>query len=176
MDMSESKRGRIECGESAPVLVIERRLAHSRDEVWRTLTESERTARWIGSWTGKGAPGETIQVTWTAEEGAPTDSMRIVECDAPHRLSLSGGPDPKYPYLVTITLDETNGSTQLEFRQLMWGEATPAMLGTGWEFYLDRLEGVLDDQPELPAWDDRYTALQPHYEELQAAMALCESE
>jgi uncharacterized protein YndB with AHSA1/START domain len=173
--MSESNRGRIECADPAPLLTYERQLRAPIETVWAALTESEQTARWIGSWTGTPGAGSTIEVTWTAEEGSPTQPMTIMECDPPRLLTLSSGPE-EFPYVTTVELWEHEGGTRLEFRQPMRGELTPALVGTGWEFYLDRLTGVLDGDAELPLWDDRYQTLQPHYEELQAAMALCEQE
>ena len=171
--MTQTPTGRIECSQPAPLLIYERRLPAPIDVVWEALTVSERTARWYGSWTGTPGAGNTIRVTWTAEEGSPSEEMTIVACEPPRLLTLSGGPDPEFPYLITVELWEEGGGTRLEFRQPMWGEANPAMLGTGWEFYLDRLAAYLAGDAELPAWDDRYFAMQPHYEELQAAMATC---
>jgi uncharacterized protein YndB with AHSA1/START domain len=171
--MTQTPTGRIECAEPAPLLIYERTLPAPIDVVWAALTESERTARWFGSWTGTPGVGNTVQVTWTAEEGNPTEPMTIVACEPPRLLTLSSDPRQEFPYLTTVELWREGDSTRLEFRQPMWGDASPAMLGTGWEFYLDRLTGVLENQDELPAWDDRYSALQPHYEELQAAMQTC---
>ncbi len=155
------------------MLIYERHLAAPIEVVWATLTDSERTARWYGSWTGTPGAGNTIQVTWTAEEGQPTEKMTIVACESPRLLTLSGGQDPEFPFVTTVELWDEGEGTRLEFRQPMWGEANPAMLGTGWEFYLDRLTGALAGDEELPIWDDRYAALQPHYEELAAAMETC---
>jgi uncharacterized protein YndB with AHSA1/START domain len=171
--VTQTPTGRIECTDSAPMLILERRLPASIDVVWAALTESDRTARWIGSWTGEPGAGNPIHVTWTAEEGAPTEEMTIVACEPPRLLTISGGPNPDFPYLTTVELFEEAEGTRLEFRQPMWGDASPAMLGTGWEFYLDRLTGALAGDEDLPTWDNRYFAMQPHYEELHAAMATC---
>jgi hypothetical protein len=48
------------------------------------------------------------------------------------------------------------------------------LVGTGWEFYLDRYAGSLDGR-QVPEFEI-YQTLQPHYEELEAAMALCGDE
>lgn len=168
-----SDRGRIECADPAPLLIYEREFHAPIRTVWAALTESDRTARWYGSWTGTPGAGNTIQVTWTSEEGNPTQPMKIVACEPPRLLTLSSG-DEEFPYLITVELWEMGDRTRLEFRQPMWGDLSPALLGTGWEFYLDRLSGYLNGDAELPFWDKRYQILQPHYEELQAAMALCE--
>lgn len=57
-------------------------------DVWAALTDSERTARWIGSWTGDPASGVVRFTMDSAEDGAPGGDVRIVECVAPERLVL----------------------------------------------------------------------------------------
>jgi uncharacterized protein YndB with AHSA1/START domain len=155
------------------MLIYEREISAPVETVWSFLTDPELTSLWYGSWTGTPGPGSTVQVTWTAEEGQPSADMTIVACEPPRLLRLSGGPDEEFPYLLTVELSESDEGTRLEFRQPMWGDATPTVLGTGWEFYLDRLVGAVAGDEELAAWDDRYSVMQPHYEELDAAMALC---
>lgn len=170
--MAQTPTGRLECAEPEPLLIYERLLNVPIATVWAALTESERTERWYGSWTGTPGVGNTIQVTWTAEEGNPTEPMTILACDPPRLLSLSSG-GTELPFIVTVELWEHEDGTRLEFSQPMRGEASPAMLGTGWEFYLDRLTGYVEGDDDLPVWDERYFSMQPHYEELQAAMATC---
>ncbi len=163
--------GRIDCSSAIPELVFDRQLHVSREVAWAALTESERTARWIGSWTGEAKPGKTIELAWLAEEGGPSESIRILSCDPPHRLALAGGPDPSAPWLVTLELFEDEDGTRVEFRQQMSNGLSPALVGTGWEFYLDRYVAALADREAADF--EVYQTLQPHYEELQAAMTLC---
>ena len=172
--MSHFATGHLECTPGAPTLIFERQFAKAIGVVWETLTRPASTARWIGRWDGEAEPGKSVDVVWLFEEGRPVERVRILTCDPPRRLALAAGPDPEAPWLVTIELREAGAGTTLEFRQLMANGLSPAIVGTGWEFYLDRLTAVLEDDAELPRWDDRYRQMQPHYEELQAAMALCE--
>jgi uncharacterized protein YndB with AHSA1/START domain len=169
--MTLQPTGRIDCSADTPVLVYERILPVTIEVAWAALTESERTARWIGSWSGIAAPGNSVDVVWLAEEGTPTEAIRILRCEPPHRLALAGGPDEDAPWLMTVELHEIDDSTRLEFRQQMNNGLSPTMVGTGWEFYLDRYVAALDAADALPFED--YQVLQPHYEELEAAMALC---
>ena len=60
-------------------------------DVWASLTESERTARWIGPWTGEGRVGGTVYVQMTEEEGADPSPGVITACDPPRSLSLDLG-------------------------------------------------------------------------------------
>lgn len=170
--MNMQPTGRLDCSSAIPELVYERELGVSRAIAWATLTESDRTARWIGPWQGDAGPGKSVEVQWTAEEGAPSEMVRILACDPPKRLALASGPDPEAPWLVSVTLRESDSGTTLEFRQQMSNGLSPALVGTGWEFYLDRYEAALADTDSRPFED--YAVLQPHYEELQAAMALCD--
>lgn len=169
--MTLKPTGRIDCSSAIPELVFDRLLPVSHEVAWAALTESERTARWIGSWNGEAKPGNTIEIVWMAEEGSPTDSIRIMSCDPPHRLALAGGPDPTAAWLVSVQLLDAEGGTRLEFRQQMNNGLSPALVGTGWEFYLDRYVAALVGD-EAAAFE-AYQTLQPHYEELQAAMTLC---
>ena len=50
-------------------LVLIRTFRATIHDVWASITESERTARWFASWTGDAAPGETIRYTMTFEAG-----------------------------------------------------------------------------------------------------------
>jgi uncharacterized protein YndB with AHSA1/START domain len=42
-------------------LELTRTFAASIDDVWASITEPERTARWFASWTGEPGPGRTIR-------------------------------------------------------------------------------------------------------------------
>lgn len=172
--MSFEPTGWLDCSDEIPVLVYERELPVSIETAWKALTVSERTARWIGSWTGAAAPGKSVDVIFLAEEGTPTESVRILKCEPPSRLALATGPDNSAPWLMTVELRESPEGSVLEFRQQMNNGLSPAVVGTGWEFYLDRYVASLSDASAPPF--EEYQVMQPHYEELQAAMALCEAE
>src|SRR5690606_3754732 len=60
-------------------LVLTRTFPGSVEEVWASITEPDRLARWYGSYVGETGPGRTVEVTMTAEEGAPTDPVLILE-------------------------------------------------------------------------------------------------
>ncbi len=172
--MIQQPTGQLDCSAAIPELVFERHLSCSRAVAWAALTESDRTARWIGTWTGEASPGKSVDVIWLAEDGTPTESVRILKCEPPHRLALATGPDKDAPWLMTVELIETEDGVRLEFRQQMSNGLSPALVGTGWEFYLDRYVASIENSTSEPF--EAYHGLQPHYEELQAAMALCDGE
>jgi len=124
------------------------------DEVWSALTESERTARWIGTWSDR--TDTTVQFTMTGEadaggEIAPPVTVTIVECEPPRRLVLDIPEGDKPPWRVAVTLNEEAGRTVLLFEQHVLEGVSPADVEAGWNWYLDRLGAVLHDEP-MPAW------------------------
>lgn len=142
-------------------LALTRTFRATVDEVWASITESDRLARWYGPYVGETGPGRTIQLTMTAEEGAPTEPITIVECEPPHRLVLElGSNDPAWR--VTITVAGSDGIATLEFVHHLTDDADAADFGPGWEYYLDRLEAAEQGDP-LPDWDGTYLALSDHY-------------
>ena len=70
-------------------LVLTRRFHAPVADVWASVTDPERTARWFGAWQGDAAPGRTIQVQMAHEEGQPWMDMTIDACEPPRRLALS---------------------------------------------------------------------------------------
>lgn len=172
--MTIEQTGRLDCAPTIPELVFERILPVSREIAWAALTESDRTARWIGSWSGDARPGKTVDMVWLAETGEPTEAVRIVRCEPPSFLELEGGPGEDLPWLVSIRLYEQGDGTRMEFRQQMRQGLTPAVVGTGWEFYLNRYAAALDDGA-APAFAD-YQVLQPGYDALAEEMSHCSGE
>ena len=144
------------------VVVLRREWPDPIDDVWSALTESERTARWIGTWTGRGeAAGRTattVEFTMTGEvdaggEVAPPVTITIVECDPPRRLVLDIPEGDGPPWRVAVSLTEEGGRTVLLFEQRVVGGVSPADVEAGWSWYLDRLGASLHDAP-MPHWPD----------------------
>ncbi len=67
-------------------LVLTRTFEASIEDVWASITESERTARWFASWTGDPGTGKTIRyrLTFEGPDAAEAD-MTIDVCDPPRR-------------------------------------------------------------------------------------------
>ncbi|GAB2537358.1 SRPBCC domain-containing protein [Brachybacterium huguangmaarense] len=130
-------------GERTPTgIAIPRRLDGDVEDTWAWLTDPDRTAQWFGCGSGDPASGE-VQVQLAAEEGAPMSTSTIHACEAPHRLVLGTGPG----WVVTLTVEEAGGADGedagiLTLSQDMDDPEFAAMVGPGWEFYLDRLEAA----------------------------------
>ena len=59
-------------------LVLPRVLPVDIDEAWKSITEPQYTARWLGQWEGRGAVGETARLQLGFEESrSPVDTRRI---------------------------------------------------------------------------------------------------
>ena len=69
-------------------LILTRTYRAPVGDVWASVTEPERTARWFGPWRGEAAPGRTVEVQLVFEESAPSGSSartRVIT-DTPLRL------------------------------------------------------------------------------------------
>ena len=146
-------------------LVLSRTFRASIDDVWASISESDRTARWFASWTGDAAPGKTIRYTMTFEEGIEPADMMIDACEPPHHLAVSAVNDYG-SWRLEAHLSETDGITELRFTQHLDDAANVTEVGPGWEYYLDNLVASRDDAP-LPDFNDYYPSQQPYYEQVE---------
>ena len=144
--------------EGSRLVVLRREYPDPIDDVWSALTESERTGRWIGTYTGVGRVGGGVEFTMTGEvdaggEVAPPVTVTIVECDPPRRLVLDIPEGENRPWRVAVSLAEEAGRTVLLFEQRVIEGVDPADVEAGWSWYLDRLGASLHDAP-MPQWPD----------------------
>jgi uncharacterized protein YndB with AHSA1/START domain len=145
-------------------LVLTRTFRAGIDDVWASITESERTARWFASWTGDAGPGKVVRMTLEFEEGRPESDLRIDACDPPHHLAVSAV-DEHGSWKLEARLHEDDGVTTLTFVHHLDDQADPGMVGPGWEYYLDMLVASRDVGAP-PAFDDYFPSQQPYYEGL----------
>ena len=82
-------------------VVFPRRPPPSREQAWATVTDPRRTARRIGTWSGDLTSG-TIEMTMSAEEGAPVVPVGIVRCEAPHLVVVTTAPDG---WVLTVRIE-----------------------------------------------------------------------
>ncbi|MEU8105758.1 ATPase, partial [Nonomuraea muscovyensis] len=66
--MSPTPTGRLFRTDTGSDLVLRRTFRAPAEDVWASLAESDRTARWFGPWEGDAAPGRTIKVQLAYEE------------------------------------------------------------------------------------------------------------
>ena len=145
-------------------LVLTRTFRAPIDDVWASITESERTARWFASWTGEPGVGRTIRSRMVAEDGQPEADMTIDACEPPRHLAVSTV-DEYGTWRLEATLVEQDGTTVLTFVHHLDAGADVASTGPGWEYYLDMLVAVARRRP-APDFDDYYPAQKAFYEGL----------
>ena len=132
------------------------------EDVWASVTEPDRTARWYGRWEGDAAPGRTIKVQMAYEDGQPWFDMRIDACEPPHRLALSGIDGT---FRVELLVAERDAVTELRLVHHLENTDAVGEYGPGWEYYLDLLVAARDGTPQA-SFDDYYPAMAPYYREL----------
>jgi len=149
-------------------LVITRTFRAAIGDVWASLTEPERTARWFCSWSGDAAPGRTITFRLVMEDGQPEGQMTIDACDPPHHLAVSAE-DEYGSWRLEARLSEHDGTTQLVFTHHLDDSANAGEVGPGWEYYLDLLVASRDPEIPTPVFDDYFPSQQHYYETLPAS-------
>jgi uncharacterized protein YndB with AHSA1/START domain len=113
-------------------LVLQRTFRAPIEDIWASITESERTARWLGPWTGEGAPGGTVELTLSAEDGAPVAAVHIEACEPPHHLRVAMD-DAAGSWRLAADLTEAGGLTTLRLTHHLDEAADPGSTGPGWE-------------------------------------------
>jgi len=142
-------------------LIIKRMFDASIDDVWNSVTKSEYTMHWFGSWKGEPGPGKTVQVQLAHEKGKPWVNVLIKECQAPKHLVVEMKDDHGL-WRIELTLTQLNDQTELTFVQPLSDLSLAGDVGPGWEYYLDMLVAAREGK-NLPSFDDYYPALKPHY-------------
>lgn len=154
--------GRVKTTAAGHDLVLTRTLPVPLTEAWAAVTESERTAAWIGSWEGTGAAGETIALKMGFEEDGPATPVTITECAAPHRFRVVTV-DTNGSWDLSLALAEQAGGTELTFVMHGVEPALVGEIGPGWEYYLDQLRATLTGA-DLPDFNDYFPAQREYFE------------
>lgn len=157
--------GKLERTAEGRDLVLTRTFRASIDDVWASITEPERTARWFAAWSGDAGPGKTIRYRMTFEDNAEEADMIIDACEAPFRLAVSAT-DEYGTWRLEARLAEADGVTTLTFIQHLDDETELSTTGPGWEYYLDMLAASRDGGP-MPDFDDYYPAQKGYYDSLE---------
>lgn len=151
-----------------PHVVFTRTFTAPIEDVWAAVTESDRLARWIGSWTGDPAEGHvTFRMLYEGDE-ASDERFTIDECEPPRRLEIttsmpSEGEQPDSWHLE-LDLTEADGVTTLTFAQSVPVAALAEGVGPGWDYYLDRMvTAEAGGDVAAVSFDDYHPALADHY-------------
>ncbi|WP_028479586.1 SRPBCC family protein [Nocardia sp. CNY236] len=163
MTTTPTPTGRLVPSADGHDLVVTRTLPGSIEDAWVSITEPQRTARWIGRWEGTGALGETVKLQLGFEESSPWSDVEITECDAPQRLRVLIT-DENEPWDISIDLTSAGERTELRFVMCRVDLTTIGEIGPGWEYYLDQLVASISGVP-LPAFGDYFPAQREYYED-----------
>jgi hypothetical protein len=100
-------------------LVIIRTFRAPIDDVWASITEPERTARWWGPWTGEAGTGRTIHYTMAFEQERMAEPDIAMDRARASRLTMRN-------MIVTYS-----PWTLLRLSQIPFGGTSWACSGTG---------------------------------------------
>ncbi|MFI0453795.1 SRPBCC family protein [Actinomadura sp. 6N118] len=145
-------------------LVFTRTFKAPIDDVWASVTEPQRTARWFGPWEGDAGPGRTVKVRMAFEEGEPWSDLYIDACEPPERLLVTADDEAGH-WRLELLLTEQNGVTELTLIHHLTTEEGIGETGPGWEYYLDMLVSSREGTPQ-PNFDDYYPAQKAYFEQL----------
>jgi uncharacterized protein YndB with AHSA1/START domain len=139
-------------------LVLRREYPDPIEDVWAAFTESDRLGRWIGTYTGRGRAGGTVEFVLTGEadaggEVAAPVTVTVHECDAPRRLVVDFPESAERSWRLEVDLAPSGTGTALEFRQDLHDGMNRADVEAGWNWYLDRMGASLHETP-MPDWAD----------------------
>lgn len=166
--MTPTPTGRITATDHGRDLALIRTFRAPIEDVWASITESERTARWFASWSGDAGPGKVIRYRMAFEDDAPEADMTIEACEPPRHLAVSAA-DEYGTWRLEAWLSEHDGTTELRFVHHLDADANAAEVGPGWEYYLDRLVASRAGAPP-PDFDDYYPAQSAYYEQQQTTV------
>ena len=162
--MSIDPTGRRETRDFGEAVVFDRRFRAPIEDVWASITDSDRLERWVGVWEGDPASGGVVfRMTAEGDDVAP-EAVTIYECAPPRLLRMRIGGNDGDSGQFELTLVESNGVTTLTFAQSAQSDHPIADVAPGWEYYLDRL--VADHGGADVAsvdFDDYYPSMCEHY-------------
>lgn len=163
--MTPTPTGRVIRTSQGRDLVLTRTFRAAIDDVWASVTESERTARWFGPWQGEAGVGRKIRYSMAFEqqpdEGPVWSEMTIEACDAPRLLELSSI-DDYGSWFLKLELKESAGVTELRFTQRLEEKTDASAVGPGWEYYLDNLVASREGT-RRPDFNDYYPSMKDYY-------------
>lgn len=132
--MTPRPTGRLDAGGH---LVLARTFRTSAEEIWGALTDSDRLARWYGTWSGDPASGR-VELLMTAEDWDQPEPLLIRRCEPPRHLALTLGTAAD-AWRVDLDLVDYGGTTVLQLTHRYPDPDEVESVGPGWEYYLDRL-------------------------------------
>lgn len=142
-------------------LILTRTFRAPIEDVWASLTKSEKTELWFCRWEGDAGPGKTVRLQLVHEKGQPWANAVVEECEAPRRLVVTMK-DDSGDWRIALTLMQTDDTTELRFVQHLSDPKLAGDAGPGWEYYLDMLVAAREGKAR-PLFEDYYPSQKAHF-------------
>jgi uncharacterized protein YndB with AHSA1/START domain len=149
-------------------VIYSRRLCVPREEVWSSLTDPARLARWIGTFRGDPGSG-LVDVYFTAEgEDLLPQTYRIERVVPGHELVVTtSNPGEREEWRLRVRLLDADGGTLVRVAQAMANLALAPSVAAGCEFYLDRMIATFEGRdPDDLDFDEYFVAQSGHYRQM----------
>jgi uncharacterized protein YndB with AHSA1/START domain len=159
--MSPSPTGRLVQTADGADLILTRTFRADIHDVWRSITDSEHTARWFGRWEGEAGPGKSVQLFMGFEKDAAPANLLIERCDPPRHLAVSMK-DAYGDWRLELSLEQSGDETTLTFIHHLTDAASVGDTGPGWEYYLDMLVAARRGSSQ-PIFGDYYPAQRNYF-------------
>lgn len=118
---------------------------HTREQVWRMLTEPKSMAQWLSEGTIEQKVGGKVKIDFV-DSGILIEST-VLEIEPNHVLSYSwsSGDEPQRP--LRWQIDEVPNGVQLSLQSGIPAGEDPAKAYAGFEGHLEMLAGALEGVP-----------------------------
>ncbi|MCP3426326.1 SRPBCC domain-containing protein [Rothia sp. AR01] len=152
------------------MLAYRRSLDSPLDSVWAAVTDPDRLARWVGTWSGDPASG-AVEFTMLFEGEDPAPSrVTIDECVPSRRLAVRSASDAPGEHaaadewLFAFDLAQEGERTVLSFTHVLTSPEAALDFGPGWDYYLDRMQlAEAGEDPGSVDFADYHPRLVEHY-------------
>ena len=126
-------------------VIVTRALPVTVEEAWAWVTDPERTARWVGEWSGEGRAGGVIEVQMTRPKHDVPARVRVDQCSAPTRLRLVLLDEPPMDWRVELSFLAIEDGCAVTLRHVIVPKALAlGEVAAGWELHLERLAATVE--------------------------------
>jgi len=145
--------------------ILTRRFEHSRETVWKLMTEEDGIAQWIAPGTIEAREGGRVHIDF-ADSGIIIDSpLTVFEPMEMLSYSWSSGDEPERPLL--FELEEDGAATKLTLSVMLPKGEDIAKACVGFDAHLEMLAAALEGVP-LKFPFEHYLAARKAYQEMLA--------
>ncbi|KAA9161138.1 SRPBCC family protein [Amycolatopsis acidicola] len=148
-------------GEYATI-TFRRRLVHPVDVVWAAITDPAERVHWFGETTIDDGVIEMDPSDPPAAPDAKRMTGKILVWEPPHVFEHEWNQRIIGASVVRYELTEDGDGTLLTFTHRGLSERNAKGFIPGTHAFFDRMAAHLDGAP-LPAWQERYAEVAPHY-------------